>query len=640
MVSGAGVAHAEDCAGSDGGTTGSSPSSSPSDPSHASPSSETKTTGTTGTASTSSKKTSDTVVSTTSDVGNSGSTISSSVTSGSPKTAISSSGGFLKSEVKEKVEADPVETSKKQAEPVATADVQTAAVSVPEVKDKQTPRSEVITAAEVVTDLAPQAGAGMNSGSKVIVQNAPKPDPPPEYNSADNTALGMSSMTVVRQSIASVPKPDTADVAVSLAAVSLIAAATPPAQIITVDDAYLKPFLNADPTQRFAYTRYIVGLKGSTTTIQPLDDAAYQQLLTTSGNTFGYAGFSRNSQGNLVYTNTTKQDVLVVYGARADRFATGATLVRAGSAATLPQSAPVASAQLIANGPNTYAATAYPGAPLPKTTSNSGGGPVAIVAQVINQVVTQLVNGTNAAVAQLVKTVNTIVTLVRNSLVGSGSPSTPTSTSQLYVHLRDVTKNATNGIAIEESVVGNQKLMTVYLGGTTINWLNFTNQSLLKNTPAYLGRTDSKQTDAIAKALNGDTSVKIMLVGFSQGGMDAQNIAATASFRNQVTTMVTFASPIVRPPRDYKDVHYVHIWDHGDFVPHLTFPNHLFDYNDAHANVFERYSSNDNSLAYILNPLGLHGDNSTYEQMSVLFDKDSGYRNVKADMKKFLTYGF
>ena len=56
-----------------------------------------------------------------------------------------------------------------------------------------------------------------------------------------------------------------------------------------------------------------------------------------------------------------------------------------------------------------------------------------------------------------------------------------------------------------------------------------------------------------------------MLVGFSQGGMDAQNIAASG--RYDVTSVVTFGS-IVQPAS--MDYYTINLWDTRDNIAKLT----------------------------------------------------------------------
>lgn len=391
--------------------------------------------------------------------------------------------------------------------------------------------------------------------------------------------------------------------------------------------AYIASIKGIDPTGRFttpANPDYVGPSVG--TEVVPLADAVAK---------FGSAGFSRNSSGNLVYKNNTTTDVLVGYGDASNLKlpAAGYLLVAPGNTVTITAGnvASVVAPRLDSSQDSRIIAVAGPGYP-------AGGTAGA-------QTPAQLLAGVFSQLAQIR---NTILRILKTPLGGVQSGST-IPTRQLYDKLRAKTKGATDGIAIEQYVTADgQKQMVVYLGGSTFD---LTNQFIVKNLPSYNGIPDQNQVKKITDALNGDTSVKIMLVGFSQGGMDAQNIAANASFRNQVTTVVTFASPIVQQAGDYD---YVHIWDQGDLVPQFTFPLHQSQYNSVSAHVFQSASPNDTALIYTLNippfvpfsaglraaiyagqKLALHGDTSTYEQVSDAFDKAPGFSSVKADIAAY-----
>ena len=233
-------------------------------------------------------------------------------------------------------------------------------------------------------------------------------------------------------------------------------------------------------------------------------------------------------------------------------------------------------------------------------------------------------------------------------ILAAAPPNETTPTRELYDRLRDATRDADNGIAVHtQTAADGQPQMIVYLGGATFDP---DNQFVTRNIPAYLRELNDGQLAAITAAL--DDATRIMLVGFSQGGMDAQNIAAQAPFKDQVTTVVTFAAPIVAPPGDH---HAAHLWDAGDVVPHLTFPWYRTAYRRASASVFERASANDPALVYNVGipPLGasaqvigaalytvqrlaLHGQRSTYQQVSHAFDSAPGFAAVKADIGAYL----
>lgn len=227
----------------------------------------------------------------------------------------------------------------------------------------------------------------------------------------------------------------------------------------------------------------------------------------------------------------------------------------------------------------------------------------------------------------------------RITVLAGDAPATVTPTRELYDRLRDATADADNGIAIDDHVTADgRRHLIVYLGGATFDP---DNQFVTRNIPAYRGALNDGHITSITEVLDGDRDCRIMLVGFSQGGMDAQNIAAEATFRDQVTTVVTFASPIVQPPGEH-DV--VHLWDAGDLIPRLPLPRPT-------AQVFQSASSNDSALVYNMIPpftralgpviyvvqrLALHGQRSTYQQVSHAFDSAPGFAAVKADIGAYL----
>ncbi len=208
----------------------------------------------------------------------------------------------------------------------------------------------------------------------------------------------------------------------------------------------------------------------------------------------------------------------------------------------------------------------------------------------------------------------------------------PSSTAQLYTRLRQVTNGDSDGIYIEQ-VRTNDPNHTVkyivYLGGTAS--FSGVNQSLIKNLPSYRGTVDQHQIDMInaALAVDGNQGAEIMLVGYSQGGMDAQNIAASGRFN--VSTVVTYGSPIIRnaPTSGYK---IVHLQADLDPIPGLS-------KGGVASLVFNRRPSNVNFFSLLFDPTGLalHGDPATYVSIGNMFDADgaSGYNAVKGNIRSF-----
>lgn len=97
----------------------------------------------------------------------------------------------------------------------------------------------------------------------------------------------------------------------------------------------------------------------------------------------------------------------------------------------------------------------------------------------------------------------------------------------------------------------------VYIGGT----LASEGQHLGANIVAANGIPDDKQLAALQRMI--PDGAEVMLVGYSQGGMDAQNIAAQKDVGFKVTQIVTYGSP-VRPDLD---IPAVHLQADGDGVP-------------------------------------------------------------------------
>lgn len=97
----------------------------------------------------------------------------------------------------------------------------------------------------------------------------------------------------------------------------------------------------------------------------------------------------------------------------------------------------------------------------------------------------------------------------------------------------------------------------VYVGGTTGGLSD--HQSPVANIGAISGNVDKEQAMAIYNAIPKDAEV--MFVGYSQGGIDAQNLAASGAFN--VTQIVTFGSPV----RNDLNIPAIHLRDSYDPIP-------------------------------------------------------------------------
>ncbi|ORB29393.1 hypothetical protein BST38_15595 [Mycolicibacterium parafortuitum] len=241
-------------------------------------------------------------------------------------------------------------------------------------------------------------------------------------------------------------------------------------------------------------------------------------------------------------------------------------------------------------------------------------------------------------------------------VIDSGKPllqkaiQAPASTADLYNRLRDLTDwpQGKDGVAIDavKSKADGKMRLIVYLGGTQLD--EGATRGTLRNVPLYFeGDADTsgiiEKIDRALKTLPQGT--EIMLVGFSQGGMDAQAVESDwkhGAHRGSVTTVVTFASPMILPPGANED-HVIFLREDSDSVPMLTDWLNFLNVQDHNGKwrqagqVFEFDSGIDYPL--IEDPLGLkaHGDRRTYSMVATAFDKSKApeYAVVKADLARF-----
>jgi len=216
--------------------------------------------------------------------------------------------------------------------------------------------------------------------------------------------------------------------------------------------------------------------------------------------------------------------------------------------------------------------------------------------------------------------------------------SAPTSTSDLYARLRQVTGNdlsdgANDGVYVEKvkDPTTGQIRAIVYLGGTTWGAIN---QPIVDNAPDFLfDAAKQEQIAAINNALQGlPKSTPIMLAGYSQGGMDAQILAQSGKLNGDVAAVVTYGSPIVEAPGGGYTT--VHLQDVGDIVPKEFRP-------DAEAaaikdgDVFVGASRDDLLGPGLVQGAAVHMDPTTYEQDGAEFDAARGYGDAKSAMDQF-----
>lgn len=226
----------------------------------------------------------------------------------------------------------------------------------------------------------------------------------------------------------------------------------------------------------------------------------------------------------------------------------------------------------------------------------------------------------------------------------------PTTAQGLYERLRSKTDTA-SGIWVDKVVNNGKTSYVVYLGGTQTSIDRAVQQNLQNNIGAVQGNLKAGQSVAIEKAIHaagGNPNAPIMLVGFSQGGIDAQNIAKYEP-QFHVTSVVLYAAPLLysSPTGNFTQVDLV---ANDDPIPGLTpaqqisqqlhghvygpaIPSDFWSYEAARTAA--RVIPGVGSGAAALIGLQYHGDIQTYSSVGSQFDKDNGYRDIKSSIASF-----
>lgn len=191
-----------------------------------------------------------------------------------------------------------------------------------------------------------------------------------------------------------------------------------------------------------------------------------------------------------------------------------------------------------------------------------------------------------------------------------GAYSAPTSMADLYTHLRDVTADMQgDGMYVELVETADGPRYIVYLGGTSSAWFRG-NQPILANPGVYFGDAKPQHLARLDKLTNDNPDVPIMLVGYSQGGMDAQRIAATGDYN--VTAVVTYGSPLITDATGAYQV--IHLQAEDDPVP-KQFNNPLLVWPEKiKGHVYSARIPWRDFGDWLADPsgVGLHGDRATY----------------------------
>lgn len=215
----------------------------------------------------------------------------------------------------------------------------------------------------------------------------------------------------------------------------------------------------------------------------------------------------------------------------------------------------------------------------------------------------------------------------------------PTTTEGLYERLRQKAGETNpDGVWIEHIKTGEYfdpdcgslcgakvDRFIVYIGGTDPSGQN--SQTVWANSDSYRGVLKESQIDAIEAALESTDTYdpEIMLVGYSQGGMDAQNIADWGYFN--VTTVVTFGNPVVKDPPKDGEYQILHIGAYGDPITSLSLDVPLARSGRAgtlfgvRTDTYELYASQWWNPWSWGNGISMHADKNTYLQAGGAFDR-------------------
>jgi hypothetical protein len=193
-----------------------------------------------------------------------------------------------------------------------------------------------------------------------------------------------------------------------------------------------------------------------------------------------------------------------------------------------------------------------------------------------------------------------------------------TPTSRLWTRLMAFTDPGVDADGFMPRIVqgaDGQTRLVVYIGGTTP--FNGANQPALDNPAKLQGEVEAAQLNELLSVLNGDKSLPIMLTGFSQGGMDAQNLAnALVGMGYNVQGVVCFASPFTQDtPAPYP---IAYLRDKLDPVAVLQRPGVAID----RTKVFTTTSSSDKNPG--IGNINVHINDATYNEIARKFDVYAG----------------
>lgn len=149
----------------------------------------------------------------------------------------------------------------------------------------------------------------------------------------------------------------------------------------------------------------------------------------------------------------------------------------------------------------------------------------------------------------------------------TGNRPGPSDVTQTFIdNLRVMKGNA--GYRIQEVMGSDGKVRFIlYINGT-----GSAKDLTLTNNVDEMAKSDNAAQERIAAALaaatKGHPGAAVMIVGYSQGGMIAQNIADTGRFH--VTEVLAYGSPKVAAVRNFNGANVTYLRNRDDFVPDLS----------------------------------------------------------------------
>jgi hypothetical protein len=231
----------------------------------------------------------------------------------------------------------------------------------------------------------------------------------------------------------------------------------------------------------------------------------------------------------------------------------------------------------------------------------------------------------------------------------------------LWANVADNATGVNDGVLVQ-TVRGTDGLTRAiaYIGGTTNNWSldPAVNQGIFENALSRAGGVKADQVAAIRAQIDRCQASpscgpveEVLLVGYSQGGMDAQNIAFWNALETPVAGVLTFGSPIIAiNPL----VTSLHIQDSLDGVVNLVqnVPAVALPINPVTLALLqgplasallrgEVYAGRSGTPVESLSPIGpgsVHSNQNTYRTLSEWFtdSPDSQYATQKTVVSRFL----